>query len=410
MAQPATSAITLAFAASSSSPAMAARVGSKPATFFAASANRPAGFPPTPPNSLSPNLPAQADRRGLLSPPPMQIGEDADLQDVGHTTGQGSSSPGPMPLSKGALSGLESAQAITPSMLAKDYLPPIMLGHGPVAIKHVLGCLTHSVPGFSRIAPAKARRLVVAALESRAGGGQDGSVEFEKVGWGRWDAHVKAGQSYGRASSAYPDDKASPPPSEPSSYAFSHADFTYPINKRKSAQANEMRGHSWTGSSMPSHDEALEYMSMSENEADNMSLDGSESNDDDNMSDSGDETEPEDWAAMGADALRKSSIPTAAAGSVRRNYNLLCVPGAVYDRRLSHSGGVRKPSQSVLAKSAPDRHGLSFPSSSSRSGSNAVGRSPTNVFNNNTSDVHMGDDQTPQERDAIRALLSLGSL
>jgi len=366
---------------------------------LAAVAKHPAGFPPTPPNSMSPNLPAYAMRTDAASPPPMSIDSASEEH---HRSA-------PVPLSKGALSGLESAQEITATTLARDYLPTIMLGHGPVAIKHVMGCLTQSVPGFSRIPPAKARRLVVAALEGRAGGGHDGHVEFEKVGWGRWDAHVKGEYAPDRSSSSYVDGKMSPPTSEYGSYAISQAGSAYPIKQRKSAQASDAIGHSWTESSMPSVHEGLEYMSMSEDEADNMSLDGSETND--SMPDSGEETQDEDWAAMGAAAIRKTSISTAATGGVRRNYNLLCIPGSVYNRRFSNSSNVRKTSQSLYAKSAPQhRSGHSFTSASA---ANAFGKTPPNVLNykhatgqNQAMDI----DQTPQERDAIQALLSMGSM
>lgn len=387
-AQPAVSGLTMAFA----SPA--GRVGQPGQKTLAAVAKHPAGFPPTPPNSISPNLPAYALRTGAASPPPMSIDSEEH--------------PGsaPVPLSKGALSGLESAHEITAITLARDYLPAIMLGHGPVAIKHVMGCLTQSVPGFSRIPPAKARRLVVAALESRAGGGHNGHVEFEKVGWGRWDAHVKGEHVPDQSNSSFAEGKMSPPTSEYGSYAVSQAGSAYPIKKRKSTYAGDVIGASWAGSSMPSVDEGLEYMSMSENEADNMSLDGSETND--SMPDSGEETEDEDWAAMGAAAIRKTSISTAATGGVRRNYNLLCIPGSVYNRRFSNSSSVRKTPQSLYAKSAPQhRSGPSFTSA------NVYGKTPPNVFNNGGhagKEQNMDLEQTPQERDAIQALLTMGSM
>lgn len=399
--QPAASAITMAFASTSSSGAVAGQPSYDTCPSFAAGAKHLAGLPPTPPNSMSPNFPAQALRAGLASPPPIQIDEDVQVEDAWeHDPSRQASGSLPVPLSKGALSGLETSQVITPSMLAKDYLPSIMLGNGPVAIKHVMGCLTQSVPGFSRIPPAKARRLVVAALENRAGGGKDGNIEFEKVGWGRWDAHVKGDQSPSHVTGIHPEAKLSPPVSEPSSYAASHAGSGYPIKRQKPQHVAEMHGHSWNGSSMPSVDEGLEYMSMSEHEADNMSLDGSETNN--SMSDSGDETEPEDWAAMGAEALRKSSIPTAASGSVRRNYNLLCIPGTVYNRRFSNSSSVRRTSQTLLAKSAPNNHRPGW-SPSARSFSN------NNILNSGF-DTRMDIDQTPEERDAVQALLSMGSM
>ena len=400
---PAASAITMALASPSPSMDIAGQLNYKPQPSIMAGAKRLAGLPPTPPNSISPNLPAHAVRAGLASPPPIRIDEDVQVQDAWeHHPSAGPSRSALMPLSKGALSGLETTQAITPSLLARDYLPIIMLGHGPVAIKHVMGCLTHSVPGFSRIPPAKARRLVVAALENRAGGGQAGDIEFEKVGWGRWDAHVRGGQSLSGIDGAFVEAKLSPPVSEPDEYAVSHAGSGYPIKKKQRTQhAADVHGRSWTGSSMPSMDEErLEYMSMSEHEADNMSLDGSETND--SMSDSGDETEPEDWAALGADAIRKSSIPTAASGSVRRNYNLLCIPGTVYNRRFSNSSSVRRTSQTLVAKSVPNQHRAGWSPSLKPINDN-------NVFNTGL-DTRMDLDQTPEERDAIQALLSMGSM
>lgn len=398
----------MAFASPSPSLNIAGPSDVKAAANFAAGAKHALGLPPTPPNSISPNLPATALRAGLPSPPPILIDHDLDLQDaVDHAAAQDQPQLAPVPLSKGALSGLENAESITPAMLAKDYLPRIILGHGPIAIRHVMGCLTQSVPGFSRIQPAKARRLVVAALENRAGGGHDGSIEFEKVGWGRWDAHLK-GQKPGVRANTIHEDKLSPPASEPSSYAVSHSGSAYPITKNQH-RPGEVLGRSWTGSSMPSFDEGLEDMSMSdENEADNMSLD--ESDVDDSMSDgSGDETEPEDWAAIGADALRKASIPTAASGSVRRNYNLLCIPGPVYNpRRFSSSGSSRQ--QSILAKSAPldVRRGSHRPSMAPNERHISSSSSSHNYLNNNGTSMDV--DQTSQEREAVEALLRMGSM
>ena len=396
MAPPAKSAITMALASHSPSIGISAHSGVKAQTFVSSGMKHVPGLPPTPPNSISPNLPANVVRADLSSLP-VHI-EDLDLQDaVDHAKAQDLP---PVPLSKGALSGLETAQAITPSMLARDYLPDIILGHGPMAIRHVMGCLTQSVPGFSRIPPAKARRVVVAALENRAGGGSSGAVEFEKVGWGRWDAHIKGQKHLSRSS--YTESRLSPPSSESSGHALSQSGSAYPVVKYFKRTNNH--GH---GSSMPSVDEVLDDMSMSEHEVDNMSLDGSET--DDSTSDSaGDETEPEDWAAMGADALRKSSIPTAASGGVRRNYNRLCIPGPIYNRRLSSTSS-RRSSQQALARSAPGRPtAWRKASASSHSAQQFLNIKP-NVSNDNgggSTDTH----QTSQEREAVQALLSMGSM
>ena len=145
-------------------------------------------------------------------------------------------------------------------------------------------------------------------------------------------------------------------------------------------------------------------MSMSEHEADKMSLDAQT---DDSLSDSaGDDTEPEDWAGMGADVLRKSSIPTAASGGVRRNYNLLCIPGPIYKRRLSSSASRR--SSQMLARSAPARPAVWRKSSVATTSDKPLLYTNPNVFSNNN--VTTGLSQTSQERDAIQALLSMGSM
>lgn len=399
----------------------------KPVLSFSAAAKRATGLLLTPPNSISPNLPAQVLRKDGASPPPIQIDNDLDLQDaVEHAAAQDQPQLATVPLSKSALSGLDTAGAITPSMLAKKHLPNIILGHGPIAIRHVMACLTQSVPGFSRIPAAKARRLVVAALESRAGGGTDGNIEFEKVGWGRWDAHLKGERLAG---SSFPDGKMSPPASEASSYAMSYTEpgLQIPTAHHRSAY-QDVYGRSWTGSDMPAFDEGLEDMSMAEHEADKMSLDGSEigeSDSGDSLVDSaGDETEPEDWAAMGADALRKASLSNTLTSSVRRNYNLLCKPSPMFNaRRPSHSSTRPSRPPLLLSKSLPHglRPGISG-SSSNISNNNPMQQRRASQYNspyNNSnsfgvqhrnSGVSMDLDQTAQEREAIEALLRMGSM
>lgn len=396
MAPPATSAITMAFASPSPSAGTKSPVNIMSIATFAAAAKHGPGMPLTPPNSVSPNLPAQVTRLGLASPPPIQIDGDVDLQDaVDHAAAQDQPV---VPLSKGALSGLDASEAITASMLAKHHLPGIILGHGPVAIRHVMGCLTQAVPGFSRIPPAKARRLVVAALEGRAGGGLSGEVVFEKVGWGRWDAHMKCeGLAFGHKES---DGKFSPPESEPGSYAASYSEAGLSIPTARNNRGKQDL-QSWAGSWIPqSYDEHLDDMCMAENEADKMSLDGSatpESEDDSMTSDSstGDETEEEDWTAIGPDALRKASLSTVASTGIRRNYNLISIPGTLYEARRAseYSVGVSRTPQ---ARSAS--HFAQRPSYAPQSGG-AQG----------TVDA-METHQTSQEREAIEALLRMGSM
>lgn len=334
----------------------------------------------TPPNSISPNLPAHGAHSSIASPPPINIANEIDLQDaMDHAAAQDQpqlQEPA-MPLSKGALSGLDASEAITPGMLAKHHLPGIMLGNGPRPIRYVMGELTHSVPGFSRIPPAKARRLVVAALESRNGGGLDGSVAFCKTGWGRWDAHVKGSDSSkDSAIGALQDGNLSPPRSENSSYAVSYSGSGLQIPRQRlpSGYRDKQSGGSWTASSILEEDEDMDMdMDMPENEADKMSLDGSDSD-----STNADETDEEDWAAVGAAALRKASLPTP--GAPRKNYNALSIP-------LMPRWPPRQTNRRPSAISNRSLHSTSMPCHWPSPGM-----------------------ETPEEKAAVEALLSMGSM
>ncbi|PNS20052.1 Protein STB3 [Sphaceloma murrayae] len=393
MAQPAPSAITMAFSKQSASIDIVGTGSQHASARFTAPAKGHHGLLLTPPNSISPNLPAHAVRAGLASPPHRPLDHDLDLQDaVEHAKAQDQPNLAPTPLSKEALSGLEKAELITPALLAKDYLPKILLGHGDVAIRHVIGCLNNDVPGFSKMEPAKARRVVVAALENRTGGGPDGNIQFVKVGWGRWLAHTKGEAPSSRSINTFNRSRLSPAASDVSSCAASYSS-TYPVNK-KLMNSKAILGQSYTGSDMPSLDEGLEDMSISDHCADDMSLDGSDS---DSTSDTADdETDEEDWAAIGPVALReRESKLSAATGGVRRNYNLLCIPGPVYKRRMSSTSGISKTSRPRIASSAPQDSSLSRRYSSQYNFNNKRAANPTDL---------------DPEREAARALLSLGSL
>ncbi len=314
--------------------------------------------------------------------PLLNIEEEIDLQDgeVAHgTTPPQEPVPGGLPLSKGALSGLDASAAITPAMLAKDYLPGIMLGNGPTAIRIVIGELNHSVPGFSRIPPAKARRLVVAALESRAGGGPEGNIAFSKTGWGRWDAHVK-GSSRDSAIGSFNEGKFSPPRSERSSFAMSYNDSTLGMSGPPNPY-REHSGESWTNSGSLREEDELDHMDMDvpENEADKMSLDGDLPTDSESDSDSA--TDEEDWSVSGPVALRKASLPTP--GMPRQNYQAMSMPMSM-----------RRPSQAWSRRysgmTERSLHSSSFPRGHV---------DPTNPAH-----------QTPEEKAAVEALLQLGSM
>ncbi len=344
----------------------------------------------TPPDSLSPDLLAHGAHFRVQSPPPINIENEVDVQEgEEHDMPQDTElppEPTGTPLSKGALSGLDAAAAITPAMLAKHHLPGIMLGNGPRPIRYVMGELTQSVPGFSRIPPAKARRLVVAALENRHGGGPDGNVTFCKTGWGRWDAHIK-GSSKDSGIGSFHDGHLSPPRSERSSYAFSNGDSAVHMPSRRvpSGYRDQHSGGSWTASSLREEDELEMDMDVPENEADKMSLDENCMDDDDSSS-INDETDDDDWAAIGPAALRKASLPTP--GAPRLNYNSFSIPGHRSSRSWS-----RRPSglsqRSPHSTSLPHRYG-GFTSTAS------PGLDPANA--------------TPEEQAAVAALMALGSM
>lgn len=333
---------------------------------------------PTPPNSISPNLPPQAfQRRDLKLPtsPPLatsHVESDIDLAEdanghAGHLTAH----------------DLDSTGAITPRMLAQHHLPEIMLQHGPLAIRHVMGYLTTSVPGFARIPPAKARRLVVAALEGRGndetGGGGQGDVVFEKVGWGRWDA---------RRRGEPPRDAQHLNLSPPSSLSNSYPHRGIQIPAKRSGQAPY--GSSITGDSAVFSYSEMDYgdhgdTSMLEHEADKMSLDGdereycssSEAPDDEMIQDEDwgeeDVTDEEDWAHIGAAALRARSLNATG--------------GFVSGGHLSQLRG-GGPASSSLAKSAPRKI-------------------PIQQLGFAVPDGVVGD---KEERAAVEALLRLGSM
>ena len=343
----------------------------------------------TPPNSISQELPAHGTHPSVQDPPPINIENEMDVQEPGEYQAaqdeEHPPEPTGTPLSKGALSGLDAFAAITPAMLAKHHLPGIMLGNGPRPIRYVMAELMQSIPGFARIPPAKARRLVVAALESRHGGGVDGNVAFCKTGWGRWDAHIK-GSSKDSGIGSFNDDHLSPPRSERSSYCVSNGDSAVhmPGPRMRSGYRDQHSGGSWTASSLREEDELEMDMDVQEMEADKMSLDGSV--DEGDSSSMNDDTDDDDWAAVGPAALRKASLPTP--GAPRMNYNALSIPGR---------GPPRNWSRAPSGLSQRSLHSTSLPYQSSFfSGYNGPALDPSNA--------------TPEEQAAVAALMSLGSM
>ena len=302
------------------------------------SKNKTGGLP-TPPNSISPSLPPQTyagpETNDPTTPPAViHVDSDIDLEDaVEHAKAQDSPQRG---LTARRLRSLESPDAvgdITPTMLAKHHLPKILIDNGPLAIRHIMGYLTTSVPGFSGIPPAKARRLVVAALEGRSNDGEAGGLNceviFEKVGWGRWDARKRGHQIQAH---------------------HNPAPLGLQIPKSHRRPDRSPYGSQLSDKSCTPH---MEGTSMPEHEADQMSLDDKActsplTRDTPLPDDDLDMTDEEDWASIGAAALREGSSPFTrghSRPSQRRQQS--------YIEPKSRGRGITKRPSSNFAKSMP---------------------------------------------------------
>jgi hypothetical protein len=290
---------------------------------------------PTPPNSISPALPphglkAQLQKASRLDP----IDSDLDLHEGTESDSVGSPT-------------YESAGAITPGLLSKYHLPEILLNHGPLAIRHIMGYLTTSVPGFAGIAPPKARRLVVAALEGKGhghggdGGGVNGDVEYEKVGWGRWDAKRRGQPSRDAVSrqGLVATDPLSNPTSIPIGKSAGWSNDRSRLNARMASKGDSIAF---------SHDG--QDVTMLEDQADRMSLDSldgpasascSEAPEDEDMimnDDPEDATDDEDWANIGAAALRATSYnsPSEARPPIGGGFRSFSGSGMLREPRLDN--------------------------------------------------------------------------
>ena len=372
---------------------------------------------PTPPNSISPSLPPHGYKdRSSQAPPtppaPTHVDSDIDLQDaVDHANAQNQPQHG-LGLHRGldSLADMDAAGAITPGLLAKHHLPGILIDNGPLAIRHVMGYLTTSVPGFSGIPPAKARRLVVGALEGRGSGGEQGGINgdviFEKVGWGRWDAR-RRGQRPRDSRTVHQHQTLQPArhtsPQAPGGLQIPRHN-TRPDRSRETASDTRTTGEL---AMFPHESEmedytALEDLSMLEHEADKMSLDGdsscssSEPPDDAPILeyDTGDVTDEEDWASIGAAALRQGSFPRASTGQVHSSQY-----ASHLDPKSRGRGG--GPPLTMLAKSMPMSV---FDDSNPRLAANSY-----SGLGGNLAEGGFGSSDS-QEREAIEALVRLSSV
>lgn len=388
---------------------------------------------PTPPNSISPALPphgltAQLHKAGKLDP----IDSDLDLQDIdadhGYASGRrrpstlGSQTDGGFGSHHSGVAALvaaatsirdgsppyESADAITPAMLAKYHLPEILLNHGPLAIRYIIGHLTASVPGFSFIPPAKSRRLVVAALEGRGNGGEggvgglEGDVEFEKVSWGVWGARRVGGSRLLLKRPTPPRQSLLGIPIAGGGGIGRDADKTVPSTIR--GVGSRLRQHT-KGARAFQHGEDREDVSMTmmDEEVDNMSMDGeyddgpasascSEAPDEDvDMNDDTDNlTDDEDWGAVGAAALRAASYSNSATTGRFNSRFVSSQPFPSFTNFTANAGDKERP----------------FSYNADVDGAARSQRLST-VMNGSEPFQDASDEQ---ERDAVEALLRLGSV
>ncbi|KAH8708569.1 putative Sin3 binding protein-domain-containing protein [Phaeosphaeriaceae sp. PMI808] len=349
---------------------------------------------PTPPSSISPTLSAHKRRSmpmtGRLHTPDESM--DIDLQDaVEHAAAQDQ----PSALSKEALAGLDATRQITALMLAKHYLPDIIVGHGAMPIREMMAHLTQSVPGFSGLPPAKARRLVVAALEHRAGGGLHGEVKFEKVGWGRWSVAGSASAARGMPIGG---SRTTNRPTPPASMESTGGE----LQVQKPRAGRHVYSGSWAVSSWSPHRNGED-----EEMADQMSLDGSDDSTDsasemDLEEDLNDETDEEDWSAMGPGAL-----PDTHNGPRReyRDYNYLSRTQTSNPRYRSTSAQAHSLPQGYTAASF-SKNTLTVPSASRGNHVVNAGTPSLSTLPNASSGVA----GTGAEREAIEALIAMGSM
>ena len=252
----------------------------------------------TPPNSISPIIPPQlSDKHDFQSH--NSVDSDVDLQDAVEHAKQQDQPHRSGTLAHNPLTDLDRQEmegAITPAVVAEHHLPGILLGNGPVPIRYITSCLIQSLPGFGSIPPAKARRIIVSALEGRYHGGTEREVVYDKVGWGRWEARIKGQPVLDVRLQGPGHGNVSPPASVDSSTIANNPIW---FEKKDAADRNP-----WFGDTVMTP--PAEDMDMAEHEAEKMSLDGDRDSDSEAEPASEDEeaTEEEDWATIGAEALR----------------------------------------------------------------------------------------------------------
>lgn len=339
---------------------------------LAAYGNSATGLP-TPPNSISPNLPAHSlaarARKEAIGSPPSQVDSDVELGDavdhvkpIGYPTNVTDNDYG----------------SIAPALIARDHLPGIILGKGQVPVKDVINHLCKALPGFADIPPAKARRIVGAALEGHVGG-PEGNVEFEKTGWGRWNAKIRTQPlqtiNENRSSTGNGPSGA----------------MKIPGSVAAQRKPRRISSGSWAVDSTLSSPSDGGDRDVFNQDVDAMSIDGdgeqgarypqrqayNQHADPNFYSD----TDEEDWASMGAAALRASSYGS---GSKHHKHH-----------RTNRAPRTRSPMTGAFSRSVPAQNHL-------LANTHNQPRQPMNLD-------FTGVDANTQEREAIEALLRMGS-
>lgn len=354
----------------------------------AAKGSRAINVLPTPPNSISPNLPPQWRARPSNevptdSPTISMIDSDVDLHDaVAISLGQAALNvPG----------SNDDHGSFTPQYLCK-FLTEILQEKGALSISHVMNRLTQVVPGFIDVPPAKARRLTTAALESR----KRGAIEFEKVGWGKYAnrgrTQTPLSQVSPRLDPIQEGKRQTSSKTEAISIPGAHA--RRPVVRRTSQG-------SWTAPTRRvSTTDKAEHDMPEHDAADLMSIDGDVSKMQIRSRQGSaalpgpldySDTDEEDWASMGAAALRHGSLSSAGGRSFKSN---MLMTTTTQERP-------RRPSFTPYGRSMPGPRSLGRSISSKKNSPAPPSAGPKLDFT--------GVEADEKEQAAITALMRMGS-
>ena len=274
---------------------------------------------PTPPNSISPNLPpqwrARISKEDVENSPTISVADsDLDLGDAfAISLGQAA---------LGLPGAHEEHAKYTAKYLAK-FLAEILQDKGPLSVHHAMNYLGQMVPGFMDVPPAKARRLTAAALDCRL----KGDLGFEKTASGKWTARTRAHTPLSQTSPRLDPIQEGTQRSGISSSRTAAISIPGSQSRRPPPRRTSQGGSSWTAtSSRAKYGERADQDMPEHDVADLMSIDGDvnklrlqerrESTVLPSPLDYSD-TDEEDWSNMGAAALRHGSLSSAGGRSLK---------------------------------------------------------------------------------------------